>query len=68
MTECQVFRTQHQNLQEAMRKIKAMVYQKQLDKQQSNTFSVRKLQTGSRSRSEKIRTYNYVQNRVTDHR
>jgi peptide chain release factor 1 len=51
-----------------MKVLKARVYEHQLQIQLDETSSQRKLQVGSGSRSEKIRTYNYPQNRLTDHR
>jgi peptide chain release factor 1 len=44
------------------------IYEAQLEKQESETKDKRRLAVGSGARSEKIRTYNYPQNRVTDHR
>jgi peptide chain release factor 1 len=51
-----------------MKVLKARVYEAELQKQLDATSSQRKLQVGSGDRSEKIRTYNYPQNRLTDHR
>jgi peptide chain release factor 1 len=61
-------KSQHKNKAKAMKVLKARVYEAELEKQQAKTSSQRKLQVGSGSRSEKIRTYNYPQNRLTDHR
>ncbi|CAL4104784.1 unnamed protein product, partial [Meganyctiphanes norvegica] len=66
--ECQEGRSQLANKKEAMRKLRAQLYQKQLDEESAKYSTARKLQVGSRGRSEKIRTYNYPQDRVTDHR
>lgn len=67
-TECQEGRSQISNKKIAMAKLRAMLYQKQLDEETAKYSTSRKLQVGSRGRSEKIRTYNYPQDRVTDHR
>ena len=51
-----------------MKVLKARVYEAQLQEQLDETSAQRKLQVGTGDRSEKIRTYNYPQNRLTDHR
>ena len=51
-----------------MKVLKARVYEAYLQEQLDETSAQRKLQVGTGSRSEKIRTYNYPQNRLTDHR
>jgi len=61
-------KSQHKNKAKAMKILKARVYEAELQKHLDETSSQRKLQVGSGSRSEKIRTYNYPQNRLTDHR
>lgn len=61
-------KSQHKNRDKAMKVLKARVYEFELQKQLDATSSQRKLQVGSGDRSEKIRTYNYPQNRLTDHR
>jgi peptide chain release factor 1 len=61
-------KSQHKNKAKAMKVLKARVYEAELQKHLDETSSQRKLQVGSGSRSEKIRTYNYPQNRLTDHR
>jgi len=61
-------KSQHKNKAKAMKILKARVYEAELQKHLDKTSSERKLQVGSGSRSEKIRTYNYPQNRLTDHR
>ena len=61
-------KSQHKNKAKAMKVLKARVYEAELEKQLAETSSQRKLQVGTGSRSEKIRTYNYPQNRLTDHR
>ncbi|WP_338969674.1 peptide chain release factor 1 [Spiroplasma endosymbiont of Labia minor] len=61
-------RSQHDNKDLAMTMLRAKIYESELEKQQSETTSMRKNAVGTGARSEKIRTYNYPQNRVTDHR
>jgi peptide chain release factor 1 len=61
-------KSQHKNKAKAMKVLKARVYEAELQKQLDESSSQRKLQVGTGSRSEKIRTYNYPQNRLTDHR
>jgi len=51
-----------------MANLRARLYQNKIDEQISSTRSSRKLQVGSSARSEKIRTYNFPQDRITDHR
>lgn len=66
--ECQEERTQVKNKQIAMKKLYSRLYQIEFTKQVSSQRNIRKTQTGTRTRNEKLRTYNYAQNRVTDHR
>lgn len=61
-------RSQHDNKDKAMQVLRAKIYEFQLSKQQGEIGNLRKSAVGSGERSEKIRTYNYPQNRVTDHR
>ena len=61
-------KSQHKNKAKAMKVLKARVYEAEMQKRLEETSSQRKLQVGSGARSEKIRTYNYPQNRLTDHR
>lgn len=61
-------KSQHKNRDKAMKVLKARVYDAYLQAQLDETSAQRKLQVGTGSRSEKIRTYNYPQNRLTDHR
>lgn len=65
---CQEERSQHKNKDKAMRILAAKIVEEQTKKQQSEMASLRSSQVGSGDRSERIRTYNFPQNRVTDHR
>ena len=65
---CQDEKSQLQNKLKALRVLRARLYQAQLAEQQGEQASARRSQVGSGERSEKIRTYNFKENRVTDHR
>ncbi|XP_029376089.1 peptide chain release factor 1, mitochondrial-like isoform X2 [Echeneis naucrates] len=66
--ECQQTRSQLQNRDTAMRVLKARLYQSMMGRDTERRQSARKQQVGTRSQSERIRTYNFSQDRVTDHR
>ncbi len=68
VVECQDERSQHKNKARAMSVLKSRLLEAQIQKQQQEQASTRKSLVGSGDRSERIRTYNYPQGRVTDHR
>ena len=68
VAECQTERSQVQNREYAMRLLKSRIYEIEKRKQDEELASERKSQVGAGDRSEKIRTYNYPQGRITDHR
>ena len=68
VVSCQNERSQLQNKIQAMEILKSKLWDLEIQKQQNERSEARKSQVGSGGRSEKIRTYNYPQGRITDHR
>ncbi|HHT99456.1 MAG TPA: peptide chain release factor 1 [Acholeplasma sp.] len=68
MVACQEGKSQHENKDKAFRLLKARIYDQIINEQLEKEGAERKALVGRGNRSEKIRTYNYPQNRVTDHR
>ncbi|WP_149195983.1 peptide chain release factor 1 [Luteimonas suaedae] len=68
VVESQTERSQHANRDKAMKRLKAMLVEAEAEKRAAATAQTRKLQVGSGDRSQRIRTYNYPQGRITDHR
>ena len=68
VAECQDNRSQHKNRAKALSLLKARIYDIEQQKIQDQQAEERKMLVGSGDRSERIRTYNYPQGRITDHR
>ena len=68
VVECQTERSQFQNKDNAMKMLRTRLYEIEKQKQDNEVANARKSHVGSGDRSEKIRTYNYPQGRITDHR
>ncbi|XP_076016374.1 peptide chain release factor 1-like, mitochondrial [Genypterus blacodes] len=68
VAECQQERSQIKNKEKAMKALRAKLYSMKLEEEMSKRYNQRKIQVGTKGRSEKIRTYNFPQDRITDHR
>jgi len=68
VVQCQDEKSQHKNLAKALRVLKARIYDRKVAEEQSKRADERKTLIGSGDRSQRIRTYNFPENRVSDHR
>ena len=68
VVSCQDEKSQHKNRDKAMKILKTRLYDKMLSEQHNEIAEERRSQVGTGDRSERIRTYNFPQGRITDHR
>ena len=68
VVECQDERSQYKNKEKAMKILRSRLYEAMLQEQNNKIASERRMQVGTGDRSERIRTYNFPQGRMTDHR